>query len=317
MAKWAVMWAGTIASFVVFVTVATIILLGGDREFPTSGDHGFKLLYPTDLPLTGVHFFIDSAKNPTNILFFAVVDVEKREDYALIALEIPYSGQLKDDILFFAVVDVEKREDYALIALEIPYSGQLKDESGWEWRPFEDKTLFVKNFTCSAVDPCSFVDNIQYLQFELDEQIDQKQSFRHSVRLWFSEVNPLLDQQISPLIGIFNPDRKPYQVGFSEIESAMATVILDKSSDSFGPTPEAPIVPGPRPNTIELDWPIQGGILHQIDYQLPKERNQETQLLYYTALFGITLGITSLSMFGIEKRRKKPKDDQAKSGDSK
>ncbi len=281
MAKWAVMWAGTIASFVVFVTVATIILLGGDREFPTSGDHGFKLLYPTDLPLTGVHFFIDSAKNPTNILFFAVVDVEKREDYALIALEIPYSGQ-------------------------------LKDESGWEWRPFEDKTLFVKNFTCSAADPCSFVDNIQYLQFELDEQIDQKQSFRHSVRLWFSEVNPLLDQEISPLIGMFNPDRKPYHVGFSEIESAMATVILDKSSDSFGPTPEAPIVPGPRPNTIELDWPIEGGILHQIDYQLPRERNQETQLLYYTALFGITLGITSLTMFGIEKRKKKPKDDKQK-----
>lgn len=286
MAKWAVMWAGTIASFVVFVTVATIFLLGGDRGFPASGDEGFKLLYPTDLALNGTHFFIDSAHNPTNILFFAVVDVENREDYALIALEIPYSGTLKDN-------------------------------SEWKWRPFEKKTLFVKEFNCSPENPCSFVDNIQYLQFELDQPIDQKQSFRHSVRLWFSEVNPLLDLNISPIIGKFNPDRKPYNVGFNEIESAMATVILKKSSDSFGPTPEAPIVPGPRPNTIQLDWPIEGGILHQIDYQLPEERNQETQLLYFTAVFGITLGVTSLSMYGMEKRRKKLKDDHTIGGDSK
>jgi len=285
------MWTGSIGAFVVFVIV-TQILLGVDREFPASGDEGFKMLYPKDLPLTGIHFFIDTAKNPTNILFIAVADVENRQDYALIALEIPYRGT-------------------------------LKDESGWQWKPFEDSTLVIKEFSCSPDDPCSFVDDIQYFEFELDELIDQKQSFTHSVRLWFSEVNPLLDLDISPLVRKFNPDRKPYNVGFNEVDIAMATVILDKSSDSFGPTPNAPIVPGPRPNTIQLDWQIEGGILHQIDYQLPQERKLESQMLYYTALFGIGLGITNLAIFGAEQRKRKLEDAHEKnsgiteSGDSK
>jgi len=285
------MWTGSIGAFVVFVIV-TQILLGVDREFPASGDEGFKMLYPKDLPLTGIHFFIDTAKNPTNILFIAVADVENRQDYALIALEIPYRGT-------------------------------LKDESGWQWKPFEDSTLVIKEFSCSPDDPCSFVDDIQYFEFELDELIDQKQSFTHSVRLWFSEVNPLLDLDISPLVRKFNPDRKPYNVGFNEVDIAMATIILDKSSDSFGPTPNAPIVPGPRPNTIQLDWQIEGGILHQIDYQLPQERKLESQMLYYTALFGIGLGITNLAIFGAEQRKRKLEDAHEKnsgiteSGDSK
>jgi len=63
MAKWVAMWTGSLGAFVVFVIV-TQLLLGVDREFQISGDAGFKLLYPTDLPLTGVHFFIDTAKTP-------------------------------------------------------------------------------------------------------------------------------------------------------------------------------------------------------------------------------------------------------------
>jgi len=131
MAKWLIMWTGSIAAFIVFVII-TQILLGGDREFQSSGDEGFKLLYPKDLPLNGVHFFIDVTKNPTNLLFFAVVDVENRQDYSLLTLEIPYNGI-------------------------------LKEESDWKWTPFEDSTLLVKEFACSAKEPCSFVDNIQYL----------------------------------------------------------------------------------------------------------------------------------------------------------
>jgi len=127
--------------------------------------------------------------------------------------------------------------------------------------------------------------------------------------LWFSEVNPLLDPKIPPLIKEFNPHRKPYNVGFDHVADAKATVILDKSSDSFAPTPNAPIIPGPRPRTIQLDWSLQGGVLHQIDYQLPLERNLETQMLYYTALFGIGLGITNLAIYGAEQRSKKVKED--------
>jgi len=267
------MWVGSITAFVIFVII-TQILLGGDREFPVSGDEGFKMLYPQDLDLNEVHFFIDTTKTPTTVLFFVVVDVENRDDYSLLALQIPYSGMLKED-------------------------------SDWKWRPFEDSTLVVKEFSCSKEQPCSFLDNVHYFEFELDEPIDQKQSFRHSVRLWFSEENPLLQPEIPPLIKQFNPHRKPYHTGFDEIPKAKATIIFDKSSDSFGPTPDAPIVPGTKPNTIQLDWSIDGGILHQIDYQLPSERNLETQLLYYTALFGIGLGITNLAIYGAEQRGKK------------
>jgi len=277
MAKWTAMWTGSIGAFVLFIII-TQILLGVDREFPESGDEGFKMLYPQDLPLKEVHFFIDTTKKPTNILFFAVVDVENRIESSLMALQIPYTGV-------------------------------LKEESDWVWRPFEDSTVLIKNFTCSEGTPCSFVDNIQYAEFELDEPIDQKQSFRHSVRLWFSEENPLLESEIPPLLTNLNKHRKPYHVGFDEVPEAKATVIFHKSSDSFAPTPNAPIVPGSKPNTIQLDWLIEGGILHQIDYQLTEERKLETKLLYFTALFGIGLGITNLAIYGAEQRSKKVKDD--------
>jgi len=59
MAKWLAMWTGSIAAFIIFFIV-TQILLGVDREFLQSGDEGFKLLYPKDLNVTGVHFLIDT-----------------------------------------------------------------------------------------------------------------------------------------------------------------------------------------------------------------------------------------------------------------
>jgi len=286
MAKWLAMWTGSIAAFVIFFIV-TQILLEGDREFLQSGDEGFKLLYPKDLNVTGVHFLIDTVNEPTKILFFVVVDVENRKDYSLLALQIPYSGI-------------------------------LRDESDWKWMPFEDSTLLIKEFPCNFEKPCTFVDSIQYFEFELDELIDQKQSFRHSVRLWFSQTNMLLDLDIPPMIKQFNPHKKPYNVGFNDVESAIATIIFEKSTDSFAAIPEAPILPGPRPNTIQLDWHIKGGILHQIDYQLPQERKLETRMLYYTALFGIGLGITNLAIFGMEQRKRSEqiKEDNQK-GDSK
>ena len=80
-----------------YLLLITQILLGGDREFPISGDEGFKMLYPQDLELNEVHFFIDTTKTPTTVLFFVVVDVENRDDYSLLALQIPYSGVLKEE----------------------------------------------------------------------------------------------------------------------------------------------------------------------------------------------------------------------------
>lgn len=270
MAKWVAMWTGSIVAFVIFVIV-TQSMLEGDREFLESGDQGFKLLYPKDLDVTGIHLLIDTVNEPTKILFFFVADVENRKDYSLFAIQIPYNGRIIDN-------------------------------SDWRWRPLEDSTLLVKEFECTPEKPCSFIDNIQYFEFDLDEVIDQKQSFRHSVRLWFSQTNMLLDLDIPPLLKQFNPYKKPYNTGFNDVESAIATIIFDKSADSFASTPNAPIVPGPRPNTIQIDWDIEGGRLHQIDYQLPIERKVESQMLYYTALFGIGLGITNLAIFGADQR---------------
>ena len=70
MAKWHAMWTGSITAFVIFIIVSQI-LLEGDREFPVSGDEGFRMLYPKDLNVTGVHFFIDTVNVPTKILFFS------------------------------------------------------------------------------------------------------------------------------------------------------------------------------------------------------------------------------------------------------
>ena len=284
MTKWTAMWIGSIAAFIIFFIV-TQSLLEGDREFMESGDRGFKLLYPKDLNVTGIHLLIDTVNEPTKILFFFVADVENRKDYSLFAIQIPYTGQKKDN-------------------------------SDWKWRPLEDSTLLVKEFKCTPEKPCSFIDNIQYFEFELDDVIDQKQSFRHSVRLWFSQTNMLLDLDIPPLIKQFNPHKKPYNTGFNDVESAIATIIFDKSADSFASTPNAPIVPGPRPNTIQIDWDIEGGRLHQIDYQLPIERKVESQMLYYTALFGIGLGITNLAIFGADQRSRQIREAN-KRGDSK
>ena len=284
MAKWVAMWTGSIAAFVIFFIV-TQSLLEGDREFLESGDQGFKLLYPKDLNVTGIRLLIDIVDEPTKILFFFVADVENRKDSSLFAIQIPYSGRIIDN-------------------------------SDWKWKPLEDSTLLVKEFECTPEKPCSFIDNIQYFEFDLDDLIDQKQSFRHSVRLWFSQTNMLLDLDIPPLIKNFNPHKKPYNTGFNDVESAIATIIFDKSADSFAATPNAPIVPGPRPNTIQLDWDIEGGRLHQIDYQLPIERKVESQMLYYTALFGIGLGITNMAIFGADQRSRQIREAK-KRGDSK
>jgi hypothetical protein len=284
MAKWVAMWVGSIVAFVIFVIV-TQSMLEGDREFLESGDQGFKLLYPKDLNVTGIHLLIDIVNEPTKILFFFVADVENRKDYSLLALQIPYSGRIVDN-------------------------------SDWDWKPLEDSTLLVKEFDCTPEKPCSYQDNIQYFEFDLDKVIDQKQSFRHSLRLWFSQTNMLLDLEIPKLIKQFNPHKKPYNTGFNDVESAIATIIFDKSADSFAATPIAPIVPGPRPNTIQLDWDIEGGRLHQIDYQLPIERKVESQMLYYTALFGIGLGITNLAIFGADQRSRQVREAKER-GDSK
>lgn len=284
MAKWVAMWTGSITAFVIFFIV-TQSLLEGDREFLESGDQGFKLLYPKDLNVTGIRLLIDIVDEPTKILFFFVADVENRKDSSLFAIQIPYSGRIIDN-------------------------------SDWKWKPLEDSTLLVKEFECTPEKPCSFIDNIQYFEFDLDDLIDQKQSFRHSVRLWFSQTNMLLDLDIPPLIKNFNPHKKPYNIGFNDVESAIATIIFDKSADSFAATPNAPIVPGPRPNTIQLDWDIEGGRLHQIDYQLPIERKVESQMLYYTALFGIGLGITNMAIFGADQRSRQIREAK-KRGDSK
>jgi hypothetical protein len=167
MVKWIAMWTGSIAAFIIFFIV-TQLMVGSDRAFPASGEAGFKILYPKYLPISVVHFFIDTSSNPSNILFIAKVDVENRQDSAVIALEMPYTGT-------------------------------LKDESGWRWTPLEHSTLFVKEFTCTPQLPCSFEDNIQYVEFELDELIDQKQTFRHSTRLWFPTVDPLTYLDVSSL----------------------------------------------------------------------------------------------------------------------
>ena len=280
MVKWLVMWTGSIAAFVIFFVV-TQSMLEGDRGFLESGDEGFKILYPQDLDVKEAHVLIDVVEEPTKILFFLVADVENREQQSMFAIQVPYSGDIQDN-------------------------------SGWRWRPFEDSTLMVKEFNCEPSKPCTFIDNIQYFEMNLDQGIDQKQSFRHSVRLWFSKTNMLLDQEIPPYIRAANPHKKPYEVGYDKIESALATIIFDKSTDSFASKPEAPIIPGPRPNTIQIDWPITGGILHQIDYQIPYERKIESQMLYYTAVFGIGLGITNLAIYGAEQRSRKVKEDMQK-----
>ncbi|MFB5645786.1 MAG: hypothetical protein ACE5R3_04205 [Nitrosopumilaceae archaeon] len=282
MVKWLAMWTGSIAAFVVFAVITQLMIVDWPGE---SGDTGIMMAYTNNLPLSGIHFFVDTTHNPNTFLFNAVVDVENRQDNALLFLVLPYSGT-------------------------------LKDESGWLWKPFEDSTLLVKKFDCSSQKPCSFADSNQFFNFELDNQIDQKQSSHHSVRLWFYESSPLLDTEIAKLVRQFNPDRIPYNVGFEELENAKATIRLDKTSDSFGITPEAPIVPGTDGKVFQLDWSIQSGILHQVDYQIPAERNLETQMLNYTALFGIGLGITNLAIYGAEQRSKRLKKLRTKKSKS-
>ena len=276
MAKWLAMWTGSIGAFVIFLTVTQLMIVDWPGE---PGDTGIMLAYTKDLPLSGIHFFVDTTQNPTTVLFSAVVDVENRQDNALLFLVLPYSGM-------------------------------LKDESGWMWRPFEDSTLLLKQFACTPEEPCSFADSNQFFNFELDNRIDQKQSAHHSVRLWFYESSPLLDTYIAKLVRPFNPDRVPYIVGFDELENAKATILLDKNSDEYGIIPLAYIVPASGEDVYQLDWDIKSGILHQLDFQIPSERNLETQMLYYTAIFGIGLGITNLAMFAMEQRSKTKQDSK-------
>jgi len=275
MAKWLAMWTGSIASFIIFVMVTQLMIVDWPGE---PGDTGIKLAHTEDLQVSGIHFYVDTTHNPSNILFEAVVDLE---------------GHQEDEMLFVV----------------LPYAGNLTESSDWMWRPFEKSTLLVKIFDC-AQNPCSFSDSNQFFNFELDNRIDQKQSAHHSVRLWFHESSPLLDTDVAQLVRQYNQEQKKYHVGFDEMQNTKATIRLDKTSDSFGITPEAPIVPGPGGEVFQLDWDIKSGILHQIDYQIPSERNLETQMINYTALFGIGLGITNLAIYGAQQRSDKLKDQK-------
>ena len=277
MAKWLVLWTGSITAFVAFIIITQLIV--PEDRYP-SHETGIKIAYTKDLTIEGIHMFVDTTKNPSRIHFEAVVDVENRQEHALLVLVLPYDGIIQDN-------------------------------SGWMWKPLDESTLFVKEFSCTYEESCSFSDKNQFFDFDLDELIDQKQSYYHSVRLEFLDSSLLLKPTISRLVGQFNQERSPYEVGFDNIDSAKVTIDLEKISDSFQSTPEAPLVL--RLNSIQLEWDIVSGILHQIDWQLPSERDLENQMLYYTALFGIGLGITNLAIFGMDQRKRNSSKEREKS----
>ena len=147
----------------------------------------------------------------------------------------------------------------------------------------------------------------------MDYPIDSKETANHSVRLWFFENSPFLDDTVARLIEQFE-HKKTYQTGFNELSNAKATVIIDKTTDNRRADPYAPITPGAEGN-FKLDWKIKSGILHQIDYQLPRERTSESKSVEMYTLFGIGLGMLNLVIFGIEKRKKKLKQDKIDSSD--
>jgi len=269
------MATGSIAAFVIFFLVTQVIFADVIRD-PPSGDHvGIKLAYTENLPISGMHLSVDTTEKKSNVRFELVTDVEDRQENALIILILPYSGIIQEN-------------------------------SGWKWRPFNNSTLFAKDLNCTSEKPCSFTEDTQWIEFDLDEIIDSKQSAHHSVRLWFSESSPFLDTTIADLVRQFN-HTKSYNTGFDELTRAKATVIFDKSTDNRQSNPPAPIVLGPK-DDVQIDWEIQSGILHQIDYEVPRERDYASKMTLSTAMFGILLGIINLAIFSIDQRKKKSEE---------
>ncbi len=275
MTKWLLMATGSIAAFVIFFFVTQVIFADVIRD-PPPGDHvGIKLAYSEDLPISGIDLSVDTTEKKSNIRFELVTDVEDRQENALIILILPYSGIIQEN-------------------------------SGWKWRPFNNSTLFVKDLNCTSANPCRFTDDTQWIAFDLDKPIDSKQSAHHSVRLWFSESSPFLDTVVADLVRQFN-HTKSYNTGFDELTRAKATVIIDKSTDNRVRHPDAPDVQGPE-DDVQIDWEIQSGILHQIDYEVPRERDHASKMTISTAMFGILLGIINLSIFAIEQRKRKSEE---------
>lgn len=257
------------------------------------------------------------------IIFFVVVFIEpityenEREgEFPKNSIRLAYSKDIHPSVNFSIITNTDPQiinfrfftnffnnTKPGFLAVVLPYEGKLEELGQWKFKEFEENVVLVYEFDCSKENPCTNVNTPHYFDFKLDSKIDQKQSANHSIKFKFGDSAPTEPEYA--FIRDFNKNKEHPKLGFRDIDSNVS-VMLDKTADRIQTTPES------KPDSfsdknIQRVWKINSEITYQIDYEIPQERQIESNMVNRMAIVGGALAVINLIAFLVSIKTKNSK----------
>lgn len=258
--KWFAFW-GSIA-----ITIVLLFIIIPIPEPDRSGifpERDIKLVYSKELNLGNPEFFI-----------FTNADLNQ------ITLRVS--------------PDIYNRVKWGVIAVVLPYHGTLGENSGWHFQPFEENSVLVKEFNCTEEKPCSAPRNPEFFEFNLNEKIDSKQSYHHTVLFRFQNGSPS-EPEYGYILSL-NQNDEHYELGFSKLNNPKVVLALDKTADNIITAPEPDLPSSFSDKNLQRIWSLKNGITYQVDYQIPSERSYEQGLGTNVGIFSGILAIVGIGI---------------------
>ncbi|WP_268542004.1 hypothetical protein [Candidatus Nitrosotenuis cloacae] len=188
------------------------------------------------------------------------------------------------------------------LAVVLPYKGKLIDSGDWQLNEFNENTVLLKKYDCTKENQCHNPSTPETFNFQLNEKLDQKQSYHHSVRFRFENSAPSTEEYSHILQ--FRNGNEQIQLGFINTNNPKITLLLDKTADNIVTTPEAKSSSFMDKN-LQRIWDINGGTTYQVDFEIPKERQSADIFSKVSIYAGIIFAIINLIPFFFTKERGK------------
>jgi hypothetical protein len=229
-------------------------------------------------------------------------------------IRLVYAQNLKPDIDFYINIVPQQHQVIfqfyphftnftisSYLAVILPYKGKLIESVGWQANEFSENTVVIKKYSCAKENPCHNPSVPETFTFQLNEKIDQKQSFHHSVRFRFENSAPSTEEY-SYILQFVSKNEQP-QLGFKNLNREPRVILLlDKTADNIVTTPDA-ISSSFMDKNLQRIWTIVGGITYQVDFEIPMERNVVDVFSRISVYVGIGLAVINLIPFLIAKDR--------------
>lgn len=256
----------------------------------------------------GVFFYV--------LLFDPFIERESDRDgiFPKNFIHLVYDQNLKPSVDFYIIVNTEKHEIVvdadiivinqtkpSFIAVVLPFQGKLTESTNWYFKNFNENTVIVKEY-CMTTSPCEYRNIDDGFKLTLDEKIDQKQSYHHTVRFKFLNSAPTEPEY--GYIREFIKNSEPITLGFSNLDTSVS-VLFDKTADNILVTPQA------KPDSfsdknLQRVWEIAEQT-YQVDYQVPSERKAEKEHNEVVAISAAILTAAAIVPFAISTIRTKRK----------